>query len=327
VQTGCGGPALPRRLRRHRRRCTREQRGRAEHLPPRLERRGQPRRPGPLHPLRRQAAPNSRRRAQGVRRHRWVARRTARRSPALPLRPGLDLCDDTATYHSPAEAAVVRRLHDGALDAQSHRMEPAIAHEWGSELEWTLFISATPDQTPASVGFAESYLRYPPSPTRRTPPTSCGICSSPSTRSGGPVQSSSYLSAMDPDLSAFRRVGGNCCCGTADATSTSRRSPPSPTGTRYATPDGHLATAPRQGNHRRWPSRSRAPTCLRGIAAAGSAPTSGRHRPVAVLRTADQRSDTCPGIEAEQTQPVERVVEADQSHRLGVSDHRVVLDR
>ncbi|WP_269809766.1 tannase/feruloyl esterase family alpha/beta hydrolase [Kineosporia rhizophila] len=43
---------------------------------------------------------------------------------------------------SKAEANVVRRLHDGATDAKGRRLEPAVGHEWGSELEWTLFVPA-----------------------------------------------------------------------------------------------------------------------------------------------------------------------------------------
>ncbi|MFB4273587.1 tannase/feruloyl esterase family alpha/beta hydrolase [Nonomuraea sp. GTA35] len=49
---------------------------------------------------------------------------------------------DAATCLSPAETGVVRCLHDGAVTADGKRLEPAIAHEWGSELGWTLFVPA-----------------------------------------------------------------------------------------------------------------------------------------------------------------------------------------
>ncbi|MEV6844419.1 tannase/feruloyl esterase family alpha/beta hydrolase [Actinoplanes sp. NPDC051411] len=66
-----------------------------------------------------------------------------------------------STCLTTAEAGVVRRLHNGAVTADGKRLEPAVSHEWGSELDWTLFIP-----------------------------------------------SSSYLSALDPDLSRFQRDGG-----------------------------------------------------------------------------------------------------------------------
>ena len=122
--------------------------------------------------------------------------------------PGTLVCGDAATCLTREEADVVRRLHDGAVDARGNRLEPAIAHEWGSELEWTLFVPATPDQTPASVGFAESYLRYLAFPNAQNPDYRLADLEFTVNSFWRTVQSSSYLSAMDPDLSAFRRGGG-----------------------------------------------------------------------------------------------------------------------
>ncbi|MET8148544.1 tannase/feruloyl esterase family alpha/beta hydrolase [Actinoplanes sp. NPDC049668] len=116
---------------------------------------------------------------------------------------------DPATCLSAAEIAVVRRLHDGAVDARGRRLEPAVSHEWGSELEWTLFVPATPGQTVASENFALSYLRYLADPNEARPGyqlTDLSFTVESFWRTVLP--SSTYLAAMDPDLSAFRRGGG-----------------------------------------------------------------------------------------------------------------------
>jgi len=116
---------------------------------------------------------------------------------------------DAATCLSKAEATVVRRLHDGAVDAQGRRLEPTIAHEWGSELEWTLFVPTAQGQTVASENFALSYLRYlarpnDPRPDYRLTDLTFTVESFWQTV----LPSSTYLAAMDPDLGAFQRAGG-----------------------------------------------------------------------------------------------------------------------
>ncbi|MEU4215822.1 tannase/feruloyl esterase family alpha/beta hydrolase [Actinoplanes sp. NPDC026623] len=123
----------------------------------------------------------------------------------LLCRPGRD----PATCLTAAQAAVVRRLHDGAVDARGRRLEPAISHEWGSELEWTLFVPSAQGQTVGSENFALSYLRYladpnDPDPDYRLSDLALTVASFWSTV----LPSSTYLSAMDPDLGAFRRAGG-----------------------------------------------------------------------------------------------------------------------
>ncbi|WP_208026226.1 tannase/feruloyl esterase family alpha/beta hydrolase [Amycolatopsis acidicola] len=115
---------------------------------------------------------------------------------------------DTSTCLSPAEAAVVRKLHDGATDAKGNRLEPEIAHEWGSELDWTLFVPATPDQIPQSENFALSYLRYLAFPDAQNPDFQLSDLKFTVQAFWNTVQSSSYMSAMDPDLGAFQRGGG-----------------------------------------------------------------------------------------------------------------------
>ncbi|HEX6360270.1 tannase/feruloyl esterase family alpha/beta hydrolase [Actinophytocola sp.] len=116
---------------------------------------------------------------------------------------------EPATCLSPDEATVVRRLHDGAVDAQGRRLEPAIAHEWGSELEWTLFVPARQGQTVASENFALSYLRYladpnNPRPTYQLSDLDFTVASFWQTV----LPSSTYMAALDPNLRAFQRGGG-----------------------------------------------------------------------------------------------------------------------
>jgi hypothetical protein len=116
---------------------------------------------------------------------------------------------DAATCLTTAETAVVRRLHDGAVDAQGRRLEPFIAHEWGSELEWTLFVPAAQGQTVASESFALSYLRYLADPNNPRPDyqlTDLKFTVESFWKTVLP--SSTYMSAMDPDLRPFQRGGG-----------------------------------------------------------------------------------------------------------------------
>ncbi|WP_308195615.1 tannase/feruloyl esterase family alpha/beta hydrolase [Dactylosporangium sp. AC04546] len=116
---------------------------------------------------------------------------------------------DPATCLSPAEATVVRKLHDGATDARGNRLEPAVAHPWGSELEWTLFVPAAQGQTVASENFALSFLRYLADPNHPNPAyqlTDLRFTVESFWRTVLP--SSTYMAALDPDLGAFQRGGG-----------------------------------------------------------------------------------------------------------------------
>ncbi|MBW9216146.1 tannase/feruloyl esterase family alpha/beta hydrolase [Mumia sp. zg.B53] len=122
----------------------------------------------------------------------------------LRCRPG----QDTATCLSTAQVRVVRRLHEGATDSRGRRLEPEISHEWGSELEWTLFVPASQGQTPMSENFALSYLRYLAEPNDPRPDFELEDIEFTVPSFWRTVQSSSYMSALDPDLSAFRRGGG-----------------------------------------------------------------------------------------------------------------------
>ncbi|MFI6033144.1 tannase/feruloyl esterase family alpha/beta hydrolase [Streptomyces sp. NPDC051315] len=115
---------------------------------------------------------------------------------------------DASTCLTAAQAAVVQRLHDGATDAQGRRLEVAISHEWGSELEWTLFVPARQGQTVASENFVTSFARYLAHTNAPNPGFQLSDLEFTAESFWKTVQSSSYLAATDPDLSAFRKSGG-----------------------------------------------------------------------------------------------------------------------
>ncbi len=118
------------------------------------------------------------------------------------------VCSDLSRCLTRAQAAVVRKLHDGATDGKGNRLEQEISHEWGSELDWTLFVPAAQGQTSFSEQIALSFLRYLAYQNVSDPSfelTDLAFTKSSFFRT---VQTSSYLSATDPDLSRFRRGGG-----------------------------------------------------------------------------------------------------------------------
>ncbi len=122
--------------------------------------------------------------------------------------PGTLVCPDTANCLTSAQAAVVRRLHDGATDARGNRLEQEISHEWGSELDWTLFVPASQGAVTFSENIALSFLRYlayrnVANPAYQLTDLQFTIASFRET-----VLTSDYLSATDPDLTRFRRSGG-----------------------------------------------------------------------------------------------------------------------
>ncbi|MEU9266046.1 tannase/feruloyl esterase family alpha/beta hydrolase [Streptomyces sp. NPDC048251] len=115
---------------------------------------------------------------------------------------------DPSTCLTAAQAAVVQRLHDGATDAQGRRLELAISHEWGSELEWTLFVPKAQGETVASENFVTSFARYLAYPNAPDPEFQLSDLDFTVESFWKTVQSSSYLAAMDPDLGAFEKSGG-----------------------------------------------------------------------------------------------------------------------
>jgi feruloyl esterase len=103
---------------------------------------------------------------------------------------------------------VVQRLHDGATDAKGRKLEVAIAHEWGSELEWTLFVPTKQGQTVSSENFVTSFTRYLAYTNQPNPDFQLSDLKFTLESFWKTVQSSSYLAALDPDLSAFSASGG-----------------------------------------------------------------------------------------------------------------------
>ena len=59
-----------------------------------------------------------------------------------------------------AEANVVRRIHDGAVTADGARLEPPVNSEWGSELDWSLFVPAAQGASVGSENFVNSWAAY-----------------------------------------------------------------------------------------------------------------------------------------------------------------------
>jgi feruloyl esterase len=115
---------------------------------------------------------------------------------------------DAATCLSAEEAAVVQRLHDGAVDEQGHKLELEISHEWGSELAWTLFVPKAQGETVMSENFALSYLRYMAEPNTPRPDFQLSDLAFTKKAFWDTMKSSSYMSALDPDLGDYEKSGG-----------------------------------------------------------------------------------------------------------------------
>ena len=112
-----------------------------------------------------------------------------------------------------AQADAVFRIHDGAKTVDGLRLEPEIATEWGSELDWTLYMPAAQGGTAQGEGFVTGWLyktfinepfKDPAAQTPRTLNdltwTTLGFMST--------VQSSTLYSATNPDLRPFAAGGG-----------------------------------------------------------------------------------------------------------------------
>ncbi len=115
---------------------------------------------------------------------------------------------DPTTCLTAAEAGVVQRLHDGATDPHGRHLEPEISHEWGSELAWTLFVPATQGVTVGSENFVLAFARYLAYFNVANPAWQLSDLKFTVPSFWDTVQTSSYLSATDPDLGAFARSGG-----------------------------------------------------------------------------------------------------------------------
>ena len=115
---------------------------------------------------------------------------------------------DAATCLTEAEVGVVRRLHDGATDSQGRRLEQRISREWGSELDWTLFVPAAPGQTTFSENIALAFLRYLAFHNVDNPDYQLSDLQFTVRYFRRTVQTSHYWAATDPDLSRFEGRGG-----------------------------------------------------------------------------------------------------------------------
>jgi hypothetical protein len=125
--------------------------------------------------------------------------------------PATLLCangQDATTCLSEAEVAVVRRLHDGPTDPYGRHLEQRIAHEWGSELDWSLFVPATAAGPSQSANFALPFLRYLAFYNVADPNYQLSDLKFTVPYFYQTVETSHYWAATDPDLSQFQSRGG-----------------------------------------------------------------------------------------------------------------------
>ncbi|WP_459905178.1 tannase/feruloyl esterase family alpha/beta hydrolase [Caballeronia sp. HLA56] len=113
-----------------------------------------------------------------------------------------------ATCLTPAQAAVVRKIHDGATDQYGRHLEQPIAREWGSELQWSLFVPATDAGPSGSINFVMPFLTYLDYFNDSRPNAAFSDLKFTVESFWKTVQTSNYLAATDPDLSDFHRRGG-----------------------------------------------------------------------------------------------------------------------
>ncbi|OUL78537.1 tannase/feruloyl esterase family alpha/beta hydrolase [Paraburkholderia hospita] len=112
------------------------------------------------------------------------------------------------TCLSAAEATVVRKIHDGATDASGARLEPFVSREWGSELNWSLFVPATDAGPSGSINFVMPFLRFLDYFNGSNASAAFGDLKFTIDAFLKTVSTSKYLAATDPDLHPFERRGG-----------------------------------------------------------------------------------------------------------------------
>lgn len=112
-----------------------------------------------------------------------------------------------------AQADAAFRIHDGAKSLTGERLEPQIASEWGSELDWTLYMPDAQGGVAMSENFVngwlyKTFLNEPyADPATQTPRTVNDLVwTLPGFRKT--VASSSLYAATNPDLSPFAAAGG-----------------------------------------------------------------------------------------------------------------------
>lgn len=125
--------------------------------------------------------------------------------------PSTLLCksgQDPSTCLSAAEVAVVQRLHDGPTEPYGRHLEQPIAHEWGSELDWTLFVPQTTAGPSGSINFVLPYARYLAYHNQAVPNWQITDLKFTIPYFYQTVETSHYWSATNPDVKAFEQRGG-----------------------------------------------------------------------------------------------------------------------
>ncbi len=125
--------------------------------------------------------------------------------------PAVLLCKKgqaAATCLSPAEANVVRLIHDGATDANGVHLEQPISREWGSELNWTIFIPTTAAGPSGALNFVLPFLQYLDYFNGTNTNATLGNLKFTIENFMKTIPTSSYLAATDPDLRPFESRGG-----------------------------------------------------------------------------------------------------------------------
>lgn len=107
-----------------------------------------------------------------------------------------------------AQADSVRKLHDGAITPDGSRLEPHISTEWGSELDWTIFVPNAQGQIPAANMFVTGFAGYLVWFNTYYPNFQMTDLKFTVPGFNDTVRTSVYLSAENPDLGEFASHGG-----------------------------------------------------------------------------------------------------------------------
>jgi hypothetical protein len=114
-----------------------------------------------------------------------------------------------------AQADAVFRIHDGARTLDGVRLEAEIASEWGSELDWTLYMPAAQGGSAGPENFVngwllKTFINAPYKDPTTDPPTPRTVNDLVWTVPGfhDTVASSILYSATNPDLKPFAASGG-----------------------------------------------------------------------------------------------------------------------
>lgn len=114
---------------------------------------------------------------------------------------------------SQAQADAVNRIHDGAKTLDGLRLEPAIASEWGSELDWTLYMPAAQGGSAQGENFVTSWLlkdfiNAPYANAATKTPRTLNDLDFTTQGFMSTVQSQTLYGATNPDLRPFANAGG-----------------------------------------------------------------------------------------------------------------------